>query len=55
MKGNKPDFHDAMGPEESQPFYEEFLKQMGEAYDPAKIKSIYGYLNNETVTFCYVN
>ncbi|KAK3092767.1 hypothetical protein FSP39_007022 [Pinctada imbricata] len=38
MKGNKPDFHEAMNPELSQPFYREFLKQLGENYSPEKIK-----------------
>ncbi|KAL3873545.1 hypothetical protein ACJMK2_036645 [Sinanodonta woodiana] len=38
LKGNKPDFHDAMGPEVSEQFYENFLQQMREAYTPEKIK-----------------
>ncbi|XP_060081208.1 D-aminoacyl-tRNA deacylase-like [Ylistrum balloti] len=38
LKGNKPDFHAAMPPEKSQEFYAEFIRQMGEAYDPSKIK-----------------
>ncbi|XP_033734264.1 D-aminoacyl-tRNA deacylase-like [Pecten maximus] len=38
LKGNKPDFHSAMPPEKSQEFYAEFIRKMGEAYDPTKIK-----------------
>ncbi|OWF40658.1 D-tyrosyl-tRNA(Tyr) deacylase 1-like [Mizuhopecten yessoensis] len=38
LKGNRPDFHAAMAPEQSQEFYAEFVKQMGETYDPSKIK-----------------
>lgn len=38
MKGNKPDFHNAMGPEQSQQFYEAFLKKMKDSYSPEKIK-----------------
>lgn len=38
MKGNKPDFHDAMGPDTSQEFYSNFVRQMEQAYDPSKIK-----------------
>ena len=38
LKGNKPDFHEAMGPDLSQQMYGELLKQLGAAYDPDKIK-----------------
>ncbi|XP_069117083.1 D-aminoacyl-tRNA deacylase-like [Argopecten irradians] len=38
LKGNKPDFHSAMPPEMSQEFYAEFVRKMGEAYNPSKIK-----------------
>ncbi|XP_041353579.1 D-aminoacyl-tRNA deacylase-like [Gigantopelta aegis] len=38
LKGNKPDFHESMGPDLSQQMYGEFLKQLGAAYDPEKIK-----------------
>ncbi|XP_072030334.1 uncharacterized protein [Amphiura filiformis] len=38
MKGNKPDFHSAMGGEESEQFYNEFLDILRKDYDPAKIK-----------------
>ncbi|KAJ8308411.1 hypothetical protein KUTeg_013285 [Tegillarca granosa] len=37
-QGNKPDYRHAMGPEESQVFYEDFLKQLGKNYNPEKIK-----------------
>ena len=38
MKGNKPDFHEAMGPDLSQQFYNTFLQQMRLAYSEEKIK-----------------
>ncbi|XP_063429535.1 D-aminoacyl-tRNA deacylase-like isoform X1 [Mytilus trossulus] len=38
MKGNKPDFHDAMNPEYSEPFYNEFLDLMRSMYKPGKVK-----------------
>ncbi|XP_065845053.1 D-aminoacyl-tRNA deacylase 1-like isoform X2 [Oscarella lobularis] len=38
LKGNKPDFHLAMGSEESKPFYEEFLAKMRKSYEAEKIK-----------------
>ena len=38
MKGNKPDFHLAMGGEQSKQFYEEFLAEMKKAYNNEKIK-----------------
>lgn len=38
MKGNKPDFHEAMGPDLSQQFYENFLQQLRAAYSEEKIK-----------------
>jgi D-Tyr-tRNAtyr deacylase len=38
LKGNKPDFHEAMGPDLSQQFYHTFLEQLGAAYKPEKIK-----------------
>ena len=40
MKGNKPDFHLAMGGDQSKLFYEEFLTEMKKAHsDEAKIKN----------------
>ena len=38
LKGNKPDFHSALGGDEAKKFYEEFLRQMGTAYKPECIK-----------------
>lgn len=38
LKGNKPDFHDAMNSEQSQPMYEDFLKLIGSYYKPEAIK-----------------
>ncbi|XP_076463592.1 D-aminoacyl-tRNA deacylase 1-like [Babylonia areolata] len=38
LKGNKPDFHEAMGPDLSQQFYNTFLDQLRAAYKPEKIK-----------------
>lgn len=38
LKGNKPDYHDSMGPESSQQFYDMFLSRLRETYDPEKIK-----------------
>ncbi|KAL0568265.1 D-tyrosyl-tRNA(Tyr) deacylase [Marasmius crinis-equi] len=37
-KGNKPDFHRAMGAETSKEFYATFLEKMKESYKPEKIK-----------------
>ncbi|KII88181.1 hypothetical protein PLICRDRAFT_41319 [Plicaturopsis crispa FD-325 SS-3] len=37
-KGNKPDFHRAMGSEASRDLYAQFLVKMGELYNPDKIK-----------------
>ncbi|XP_045182077.2 D-aminoacyl-tRNA deacylase-like [Mercenaria mercenaria] len=38
MKGNKPDFHDAMAPDLSEQFYGDFLKIMKKNYSADKIK-----------------
>ncbi|KAI9315146.1 D-tyrosyl-tRNA deacylase [Dichotomocladium elegans] len=38
VKGNKPDFHRAMKTDQAKEVYQQFLRKMGEAYDPAKIK-----------------
>ncbi|KAI0077107.1 D-tyrosyl-tRNA deacylase [Panus rudis PR-1116 ss-1] len=37
-KGNKPDFHRAMGSESSRHLYASFLERMGTLYKPEKIK-----------------
>ena len=39
MKGNKPDFHLAMGGEQSKQFYEDFLAEMNKAYNTEKVKN----------------
>ena len=39
MKGNKPDFHLAMGGEQSKQFYNEFLGEMNKAYNKEKVKN----------------
>lgn len=38
MKGNKPDFHNAMGGDTSREFYNTFLTNMRAAYKPEAIK-----------------
>ena len=38
LKGNKPDFHNAMGGEHSEQFYNDYLQELKKAYDPDKIK-----------------
>ena len=38
LKGNKPDFHQAMRAEESEPMYTDFLGLLGKMYQPEKIK-----------------
>ena len=38
MKGNKPDFHLAMGGEHSQQFYQQFLAEMKKAYSEEEVK-----------------
>lgn len=38
LKGTKPDFHLAMGAEQSRAFYESFLDRLKKAYKPEKVK-----------------
>ena len=38
LKGNKPDFHNAMMGDLSKPMYEQFLTQLGDQYKPDAIK-----------------
>ena len=38
LKGNKPDFHSALGGEESEQFYNNFVEQMKAAYIPDLVK-----------------
>ena len=40
LKGNKPDFHQAMSADQSKVLYESFLDQMKADYSPDKIKGI---------------
>lgn len=38
LKGNKPDFHVAMPPQQAKPFYDAFVARLGAAYRPEKVK-----------------
>jgi len=40
LKGNKPDFHEAMTGDVSKPMYEDVLKQLGQQYKPEAIKGM---------------
>ena len=40
VKGNKPDYHKAMGGDESKKFYEEFLAELKKRYKPDLIKGL---------------
>jgi len=40
LKGNKPDFHDAMMGDISKPMYEDILKQLGQQYKSEAIKGV---------------
>ncbi|CAG4991355.1 unnamed protein product [Parnassius apollo] len=37
-KGNKPDFHKAMGADQSKEFYEKFIQMLKDKYKPDKVK-----------------
>ena len=53
MKGNKPDFHLAMGGEQSKLFYQEFLGEMNKAYKEEKIKNgVFGAMMEVYDFFC---
>ena len=48
LKGNKPDFHNAMNSDLSGPMYQDFLKLLGSMYKPEAIKgdhnmNVHGY------------
>ena len=47
MKGNKPDFHDAMAPDQSEQFYKDFLQKMRTTYAEDKIKGCH-------IIFCQI-
>ncbi|KLO07340.1 hypothetical protein SCHPADRAFT_945377 [Schizopora paradoxa] len=50
-KGNKPDFHLAMGAENSKQMYSSLLSRLGELYDPDKIKDgKFGAMMNVSLT-----
>ncbi|KAF9645084.1 D-tyrosyl-tRNA deacylase [Thelephora ganbajun] len=50
-KGNKPDFHRAMGSEKSKEMYALFLERMGKLYKPEKIKDgKFGAMMNVSLT-----
>ena len=38
LKGNKPDFHLAMGSDTSEAFFMDFIEKLGKSYDPNKVK-----------------
>lgn len=38
-KGNKPDFHDAAGPESARKIYDFFYDKMQEGYTPDRVKN----------------
>lgn len=38
LKGNKPDFHRAMPANDAEPFYKNFLNELGKNYKPELIK-----------------
>ncbi|XP_026669561.1 uncharacterized protein LOC108625194 isoform X4 [Ceratina calcarata] len=40
LKGNRLDFHRAMPAQESEPFYNQFLAELGKSYRPELIKAI---------------
>ena len=40
LKGNRPDFHEAMSPDVSKPFYEDFVAKMKELYKDDRIKGV---------------
>ena len=40
LKGNKPDFHNAMNSELSQPAYDNFMKLLGTKYRPEAVKGV---------------
>lgn len=39
LKGNKPDFHRSMGPDQAPSFYAKFMENLRAAYVPEKIKA----------------
>lgn len=45
MKGNKPDYHEAMSPDEAPQFYEEFMKKLRAAYISDKVKGMRYYFD----------
>jgi D-Tyr-tRNAtyr deacylase len=38
LKGNKPDFHVAMPPQQAKPFYEAIVQKFSKAYRPDAVK-----------------
>jgi D-tyrosyl-tRNA(Tyr) deacylase len=39
LKGNKPDFHNAMNPSEAQAIYNQFVQTARDLYDPIKVQT----------------
>ena len=46
LKGNKPDFHNAMDPQKSKQFYEQFLQKLKNSYKPELIKGLVSFKFN---------
>ena len=44
LKGNKPDFHNAMAAEASEPMYDDFLRLLGSKYKPEAVKGNVTYM-----------
>lgn len=49
LKGNKPDFHLAMNPKESKPFFEEFVKMVSKEYDKVQTGMFGEYMQVQMV------
>ena len=52
LKGNKLDFHTAMGPDTSKDFYQMFLTEMSKNYSEDRIKGIVTNPENHFVLSC---
>lgn len=47
LKGNKPDFHNAMGGDRAKEMYEQFLQHLGQQHNPERIKDgVFGAMMN---------
>lgn len=43
LKGNKPDFHNAMEPQKSKQFYDDFIQKLKNSYKSELIKGLHSY------------